>query len=183
MKRLAFLASYNGSSARAITEACRDGTLNAAPILIISNNAKSTALQWAADNDLKNFHVNGNDEEIINILQNHDIDLIVLSRYMNLIGPEIVQAFPNKILNIHPALLPKYGGQGMYGRNVHEAVKAAGDLETGITIHYVDEIYDNGTIIAQKKISLKASDSVDEIEQKVRAAEPGFYTETLQTLL
>ena len=102
---------------------------------------------------------------------------------MKKIGPLTIAAMKGKILNIHPALLPKYGGQGMYGRHVHEAVAAAGDNETGATIHWVDGEYDRGPIVAQKRIPLAPGESADMIEDKVKAAEPDFYVETLAALL
>lgn len=183
MKRLAFLASYNGSSAKAIVQACKDGILNAQPVLMLSNNKDSRALQWATDAGLEALHTSGKDDDVLQVLQDHAIDLVVLSGYMKLIGPQTIRAYPNKIINIHPALLPKYGGKGMYGSHVHRAVKEAGDTVTGPTIHYVDEVYDHGTIIAQKEIPVLPSDSAEDIEEKVKAAEPGFYVETLKAVL
>ena len=88
---------------------------------------------------------------------------------MKLIGPETINTFSNRIMNVHPALLPNYGGQGMYGSHVHQAVKQNGDEKTGITIHLVDEIYDNGFIVAQKEVPLLPSDSAEDIENKVKA--------------
>lgn len=183
MTRLAFLASYNGSSAKAIVAACKDGTLNAKPVLMLSNNPDSNALIWARDAGLHAHHTSGKDSDVLQALQDHSIDLVILSGYMKLIGKETIHAYPEKIINIHPALLPKYGGKGMYGSNVHRAVKLAGDSVTGPTIHYVDEIYDNGAIIAQKEITIAADDSAEDIEEKVKMAEPKFYVETLQTIL
>ncbi len=183
MARLAFLASYNGSSAKAIVQACKDGLIFAKPVLMLSNNADSRALQWAAAEGLHAQHTSGKDSEVLQALQDHAIDFVILSGYMKLIGRETIHAYPNKIINIHPALLPKYGGKGMYGHHVHQAVKEAGDAKTGITIHYVDEVYDNGGIIAQKDIPVLEEDTAGDIEDKVKAAEPQFYVETLQTLL
>lgn len=179
--RLAFLASHNGSSARAITMACQDGRLNAEAVLVISNNKEAHAFDWAREAGLETACLQT--DEILSALQAHQIDMVVLSGYMRLIPPEVIRAYPNKMVNVHPSLLPKYGGHGLYGRKVHEAVKAAGETETGITIHYVDEIYDNGEIVAQKKIPISASDSAADIEAKVKYAEPDFYIETLQKIL
>jgi phosphoribosylglycinamide formyltransferase-1 len=102
---------------------------------------------------------------------------------MKLIGYETIEAVRGAILNTHPALLPRYGGQGMYGRHVHQAVFDAKDTETGVTIHLVDGEYDHGRVIAQKKIPVTNGDSVDDIEAKVKSAEPDFYIETLQKIL
>ena len=188
---LAFLASYNGSSAQAITDACLAGDLIAAPSLMISNNPDSPALEWADNKGLKTYCFNDTthpdhtelDQIIAQTLSDHKINMVILSGYMKLIGPETIRAVDGKILNIHPALLPKYGGKGMYGRHVHQAVKNNGDEETGITIHRVNGAYDEGDIIAQKTIPLEPSDDVDSIENKVRSAEPEFYIDTLRKIL
>ncbi len=188
---IAFLASYNGSSAKAITDACLNNDLQASPTLMISNNAGSKALDWAGNNGLKTVCLNSNthpdpqelDKKIADCLKENRIKLVVLSGYMKLIGPQTIRAFPNRILNVHPALLPKHGGQGMYGRHIHQAVKDNNESETGITIHCVDEIYDNGHIVAQKKVPLSVDDSVDDIENKVKEAEPDFYVETIKKIL
>lgn len=188
--RIGFFASHNGSAALAITEACESGILSAAPSLMISNNPGSGALQWASDKELKSYCLNDKntgggaalDNEIANVLRDHTIDMIVCSGYMKLIGPQTIAAVP-AILNVHPALLPRYGGQGMYGRKVHEAVAASGDTETGITIHLVDGAYDHGPVIAQKKLPVRPGDSAEDIEQRVKAAEPDFYIETIGAIL
>lgn len=188
---IAFLASYNGSSAKAITDACFEGELRASPTLMISNNAGSTALEWADDKGLKTACLNSKthpnvedlDTAIAQRLQDEKIKLVICSGYMKLIGPKTISSFPNAILNVHPALLPNHGGQGMYGRHIHEAVKANSDSKTGITIHIVNSEYDKGTIVAQKEISVLPTDSVDDIENKVKAAEPDFYIETVKKIL
>ncbi len=189
--RIGFLASHNGSSARAITKACDEGILNASPVLLISNNADCAAFEWAKEFRLKTYCLNEKlmrglenlDHEISNILQDHQIDLVVCSGYMKLIGPQTIRTMKGHILNVHPALLPKYGGQGMYGRKVHEAVKAAGDTQTGITIHLVDGEYDQGRIIAQNRLPVRSNDSAADIEARVKAAEPDFYIDTLRKII
>lgn len=186
--RLAFLASHNGSAARAITQACMAGKLHAAPVLMISNNPDSKALDWAEEMGLKALVINAKthsdiDSAIAAALEGHQIDLVCCSGYMKLIGPQTIAAMSGKIWNVHPALLPHYGGKGMYGRFVHEAVAAAGDVQTGITIHEVDGEYDHGKTVAQKIIPLGATDTADSIEQKVKEAEPDFYVETLASYL
>lgn len=191
MTNIAFLASHNGSSAQAITDACLEGDIIASPSLLITNNPDANALTWAENKGLKTARLNGKthpdptelDEAIARKLKDNKIKLLILSGYMKLIGPKTIDAVDGKILNIHPALLPKYGGQGMYGRHVHEAVKQAGDAETGITIHLVNEEYDQGKILAQKNIPLSPDDTVDDIENKVRSAEPEFYVDTVRKIL
>lgn len=180
--RLAFLASHNGSSARAIVQACAQGVLAAQPALMLSNTAVAGALTWAQEAGIPAFTVSS-DADILALLRAHGADWVILSGYMKLIGADVVRTYPRRILNVHPALLPAYGGKGMYGRRVHDAVKASGDTATGITIHYVDEIYDHGEIIAQKTIPVLPSDTAEDIESRVKAAEPGFFVETLKALI
>lgn len=186
--RLAYLASHNGSAARAITNACKSGLMTAQPIALISNNPDAGALQWAAAEGLQTTIINARtsadvDQAIAQYLQDNHIDLVCCSGYMKLIGPRTIAAMKGYILNVHPALLPSYGGQGMYGSKVHQAVHDAGDTKTGITIHLVDGEYDHGKIIAQKIVPLDAGDTPQAIEQKVKDAEPDFYVETLTKIL
>jgi len=186
--RLAFLASHNGSAARAIALACDAGKLTAQPVLLLSNNADAKALHWAKELKLKPVIINAKnaadpDQVIADLLSDHHIDLVICSGYMKLIGPKTIAAAHGAILNVHPALLPKYGGKGMYGRHVHQAVYDAKDKETGITIHLVDSEYDRGRILAQKRIPVDDGDSVEVIEEKVKSAEPDFYIETLAKIL
>lgn len=187
MIRIAFLASHNGSSARAITDACLSGQLPGEPCLLISNNADSKALEWAQAADLKTAVINASnsvnpDETIANLLTDNHINMVVCSGYMKLIGPKTIQAAHGAILNVHPALLPRHGGKGKYGRHIHQAVFDNKESETGITIHLVDGEYDRGRIIAQKRIPVLRGDSVEDIESNVKAAEPEFYIETLRAI-
>lgn len=185
--RIAFLASHNGSSAKAITEACLSGKIPGEPALLISNNPDAKALEWAKDKKLITAVVNARnsddpDAAIAGLLEDNAIDIVVCSGYMKLIGPQTIKAAHGAILNVHPALLPNYGGKGMYGRHVHQAVFDNKDAETGITIHLVDGEYDHGRVIAQKKVPVTGM-NVDEIEDAVKKAEPDFYVETLHKIL
>jgi phosphoribosylglycinamide formyltransferase-1 len=187
MINIAFLASHNGSSARAITDACLSGILPAEPKLLISNNPDSKALEWARAAKLQTAVINaGNsnnpDATIANLLADNNIDLVICSGYMKLIGPQTITASHGAILNVHPALLPRHGGKGKYGRHVHQAVFDNKETETGITIHLVDGEYDRGRIVAQKTIPVLPTDSVDDIENNVKMAEPEFYIETLRAI-
>lgn len=186
--KIAFLASHNGSAARAIAEACLAGKINATPVLLISNNVGSKALNWANDIKMRSAVINSSnahdpDEAIAGLLEDFETDIVVCSGYMKLIGPKTIASVHGAILNTHPALLPKYGGKGMYGRHVHQAVFDAKDTETGITIHLVDGEYDHGRVIAQKRLPVENGESVESIEEKVKSAEPEFYIETLQKIL
>jgi len=113
---------------------------------------------------------------------NHTVDLICLIGYMRILTPTFIRKFKGKIINVHPALLPKYGGKGMFGNHVHQAVLDAGETETGMTIHYVDEGVDTGEIILQKKVLVEANDTVDNLKSKVQAAEKEGYVEVLEKL-
>jgi len=186
--RLAFLASHNGSAAHAITAACKDGTLDATPVILISNNTNSAAITWAKDLGLKTAVINtansqDPDSAIAGLFEDNGVDVVICSGYMKLAGPKTIASVHGAILNVHPALLPKYGGRGMYGRHVHQAVFDNQDTETGITIHLVDGEYDHGKVLAQKRLPVQAGEPVEAIEAKVKEAEPDFYIETLQKIL
>ena len=120
---------------------------------------------------------------VLKILKGLNPDLIVLAGFLWKIPKDLITAFPNKIINIHPALLPKYGGKGMYGEHVHQAVKANKEIETGITIHYVNEKYDDGAIIFQDSVSLNEMDTPDTIAQKVHALEYEYLPKIIEQLL
>ncbi|MGZ6016370.1 MAG: formyltransferase family protein, partial [Phenylobacterium sp.] len=122
------------------------------------------------------------DRAIADAMQSAGVELIVLSGYLRKIGPQTLARYRGRILNIHPALLPAYGGQGLYGRRVHEAVRASGDAVSGATIHVVDGDYDTGPIVARTEVALEPGDSAEDIERKVMAAEPGFFVETLRRI-
>ena len=186
--KIAFLASHNGSAAKVIAQACINGQMQAAPVLLISNNPDSKALEWAKELGLRTAVINAKnaqnpDRTIADLLSDNAIDLVVCSGYMKLIGPETIASVHGAILNTHPALLPKHGGKGMYGRFVHQAVFDNKDVETGITIHLVHGEYDRGRVLAQKKLPVGNGESVEGIENMVKAAEPDFYIETLQKIL
>jgi phosphoribosylglycinamide formyltransferase-1 len=188
---LAFLASHNGTSMRAIVTACRGGQLRAFPVVLISNNAGSAAMAWAKDNRLPAVHISAKakgseaaaDAAIAATLAQYGADLVVLAGYMRMLGPETLGAFENRILNVHPALLPKFGGHGMYGRHVHEAVLAAGEKETGATVHLVDNEYDRGPVVAQAKVPVQQGDTPDTLALRVQAKEQELYPETLRRII
>ena len=167
--QLGFLASHNGSNMQAIIDACKNNELEAVPCVVISNNSDSKALVRAKAEKIPNYHLSSKthnsfedlDEAMLQILKKHNVTIIILAGYMKKIGPKVMNFFHGKILNIHPALLPKYGGKGMYGQNVHKAVLKANEKETGVTIHLVDENYDTGKIINQCKIPVMLNDTVE----------------------
>ncbi len=123
------------------------------------------------------------DASFIDVVKSFSPSLIVLAGFLKKISPSFVKAFENKIVNVHPALLPKFGGKGMYGMNVHKAVVSAGEIETGITIHRVDEIYDNGTVVAQFRVRLDGTETPEEVAQKVHELEYQYFPKTIESLL
>lgn len=158
--------------------------------LILTNNKNAGVLSIAFDNSISSEIINLNqktDEEAFTIykevLQKHKIDFIVLAGYLKKIPAELTKLYPQKIVNIHPALLPAYGGAGMYGARVHEAVVAAKEKESGITIHFVDEIYDHGKIIFQAKCTLSKDETAASLAKKVQALEYENYTSVISKVI
>lgn len=178
-------ASGGGSNIKAI-EAYLDQYINLHFPLIVSNNPKAGILEWA---EKANYVTKVIDKEILNSeefkeeVKSYQPELIVLAGFLWKIPESWTQEWPNKIINIHPALLPAYGGKGMYGMNVHKAVKAAGEKESGMTIHYVNEHYDEGNIIMQGHCSIDENDSAEMIAAKVLKLEHHFYPRTIEWLL
>ena len=183
---MALFASGNGSNVQNIVSYFKDKPRIKAK-LILTNKADAYVIQRAKKLNIpymiftrKELHET---PKIIKTLENHQIDIIVLAGFLLRIPQNIIDKYPKRIINIHPALLPKYGGKGMYGDFVHKAVKAAKEKETGITIHYVNEYYDEGQIIFQKKVSLSASDTVDTIAEKVHSLEYEFFSQIIEKTL
>jgi len=186
---LGFLASHGGSNMQAIIDVCKAGRLRAKPCVVISNNSTSMALQRAKNEGIPGFHISpqshpgdAEDREILRVLRLHGVDTVILAGYMKRLGPVTLAAYRGRILNIHPALLPKFGGQGMYGRHVHEAVLAAGEQVTGVTVHVIAENYDSGPILNQCRIPVEAGDTVETLSARVLKQEHRLYVETLQKI-
>jgi len=188
--RIGFLASHRGSNMQAVIDACTAGTVPALPVVVISNNQKSGALERAAQAGIANYHLSETscggskslDLKITETLQKHEVDLVVLAGYMKKIGPEVLEKFKGRIINIHPALLPKFGGPGMYGNNVHEAVLQAKEKESGATIHLVSEEYDRGKILAQTVVKVEPDDSVESLAARVLAVEHKLLVATVMKI-
>jgi len=188
--KLGFLVSHGGSGMRAIVAAIRTGELDAQARLIVSNNADCPAMEFARAEGLACRHISAAteggaevaDRAIADAMQAAGAELIILSGYMRPVGPETLAHYKGRILNIHPSLLPRHGGKGLYGRRVHEAVLAAGDVTSGATIHVVGDGYDTGPIVAQQEVALAPSDSVSDIERKVVAIEPDLFVRTLKRI-
>lgn len=188
--KIGFLASHRGSNMQAIIDACKNGKINGTPVIVISNNQASGALERARREGIAAFHVNaansGGEREadlrIAELLSSHKVELVVLAGYMRKIGPAVLHAFPDRIINIHPALLPRHGGQGMYGDKVHAAVLESGDLESGVTIHLVNGEYDKGRILAQVKVPVVPEDTIESLSAKVLEKEHQLYVDTVARL-
>jgi phosphoribosylglycinamide formyltransferase-1 len=187
--RIGFLASRNGSSARAILSAIRSGDLDAEARILVSNNKSASALDYAAELGLPAQWIatqgdpEGADAALAEAMQAHGVDLIVMSGYLRQLGPRTLAAFRNRILNIHPGPLPRFGGHGMYGAKVHEAVIAAGVPESGIVIHLVDGEYDRGPALARRRVPVLAGDTAESLGARIQALEPGFFVETLRGIV
>lgn len=187
---IGFLASHGGSNMQAIIDACKSGKLKATPAVVISNNGDSTVLARAKAEGIPHYYMSGKthpgpgelDQTILDAFLRHSVDIVVLAGYMKKLGPKTLSRFQGKILNIHPALLPKFGGEGMYGMNVHKAVIAADEKESGVTIHLVDEQYDTGAIIAQARVPVMPDDTPETLAARVLEQEHLLYPETLQRI-
>ena len=186
MKKIALFASGTGSNAKTIIDYFKDHP-NVYADCLLSNKPGAKALEMAKNKGLDTRVIHKDElndpSTILNYLQERGIDLIVLAGYLKRIPKEMVSAFPNRIINIHPALLPKFGGKGMYGMNVHKAVVEAGEKQSGMTIHYVNEHYDEGNIIFQASCSLVESDRPEDVAAKVLQLEHRHYAEVIEKLL
>ena len=186
MLKLGFLASRNGSSMRAIMGAIEAGELAAEARLVVSNRREAEALSFAAEHGAPTRVIptasdpEAADAALCAALESAGVELLILSGYLRKVGPRVLRRYAGRILNIHPGPLPKYGGAGMYGHAVHEAVAAAGETESAVTIHVVDEDYDHGPTLAALAVPLASGDDANAIQAKVTAAEPGFFVETLK---
>ena len=191
MTRIAVLASHGGSILQAVMDACGSGELQAEVAVVISNNSASMALRRARDAGIAAWHLSGRthpaqgalDAVICGTLRQARPDWVLLAGYMKKLGPRTLDGFQGRILNVHPALLPKHGGLGFYGRRVHQAVVDAGDAETGATVHLVDAEYDTGPVLAQVRVPVKAGDQVEDVEQRVQRAERQLVVDTLAGII
>lgn len=186
--KLGFLASNTGASMRAIVAAIEAGELSADARLLVSNRREAPALAFAAEHGIATQVIptvadaEAADAALAAALRGAGVELVILSGYLRKLGPKTLAAYSGRILNIHPALLPRFGGSGMYGRRVHEAVAASGEVVSGATVHLVDEEYDHGPPLAALEIPLSAGDDAAAIEAKVTAAEPAFFVKVLQRI-
>jgi phosphoribosylglycinamide formyltransferase-1 len=193
MIRLAILASGGGSNMQAIVDAYKFGILKglAEVVLVISNNTNAFVLERAKKENIKSVCIERKsfkDDESFNKkvlveLQAANADLVCFAGYMRMIDKEILKVYNGRILNIHPALLPKFGGKGMYGHFVHEAVVKAGKKKSGATVHFANEEYDSGRIILQKEVEVSKSDTPEDVARKVLEAEHKIYPQAIKKVI
>lgn len=174
--RIGVLASGGGSNLQALIDAHARGDLPAPVVLVISNNSTAGALERARRHGIAALHVSGKTHDdpgaaILAALREHEVDLVVLAGYMKLVSPTILAAYEGRVLNIHPGPLPEFGGKGMYGRHVHEAVLERGAKSSGPTVHLVDERYDEGPVLAHRSVPVEPGDTPETLSERVLAAE------------
>lgn len=186
--RVAIFASGTGSNTEALLHgAYRIGSLYRIAI-VVSNNSQCGALQIAAMYDIPTLHISAYTHPdtaaytrtVLKELRRARVDLIVLAGYMKKLPTEVISVYEDRVFNIHPALLPKFGGHGMFGNRVHEAVLASGESETGVTIHRVEGEYDTGAIIAQERVPVVQGDTVETLSERVRVCEHTAYPKVVQ---
>jgi phosphoribosylglycinamide formyltransferase-1 len=181
--RLTVLASGNGTDLQSIIDGIKKKKIRAEIRIVISNNSDAYALERARKNNIKALHLSHKqftapeefDEALIATLQAEKVDLICLAGYMKKLAPVVVKLYKNKIINIHPALLPAFGGEGMYGIHVHETVIKSGAKITGVSVHFVDEVYDHGAIIYQKAVPVKNDDTPESLQKRLLRLEHQVY--------
>ena len=192
LKKLAVLVSGSGTNLQAIIDAIKNKKLEKTEIaIVISNKKDAYALKRANIAEVKNIFLNPKDsknnlefdKKLVEIINNCQVDLIVLAGYMKILTEAFVNAFPNKIINIHPALLPDFGGKGMYGKHVHEVVLKSSVKESGCTAHFVTCEVDAGPIIAQRKVSILEGDTVDSLANRVLIEEHKLLIEVIKKVL
>jgi len=185
-KRIAIFASGSGSNAQKIMEHFKRNS-EAEVVLVLTNNPQAYVLQRADNFEIPSHifsrHEFYETDGIIRLLKNLQVDLIVLAGFLWLVPPTLLKAFPNKIINLHPALLPKFGGKGMYGDHVHKAVLAAGEDESGITIHFVNEKFDEGEILHQSRFKIEPGDNLEMIKFKGQQLEHQNFPRVIESLL
>ena len=188
--RIGVLASHEGTTLQSIIDACADGRINGRVVVVISNNSGSGAVRRAAAAGIETFHLSSAthssgdslDAAICDALQRARADVVFLAGYMKRLGPRTLATFPARILNTHPALLPKFGGHGMFGNRVFEAVLAAGESESGVSVHLVDAEYDTGAVVRQERIPVFPGDSVESLKARVQACERELVVNTLAAM-
>lgn len=187
---LCVLASGRGSNLNSIISSQKRGKIKSKIVLVISNNSNSNALNIAKRNQIPAIHLSRKqfDTEdkfvaaFLKLLTEHGVDLVVLAGYMKLVPSEVVKLYKNRIINIHPALIPAFCGSGFYGMKVHEAVIESGVKFSGATVHIVDEVYDHGPIVAQRVVKVSDTDTPESIQKKVLKTEHKLLPEAINLM-
>jgi formyltetrahydrofolate-dependent phosphoribosylglycinamide formyltransferase len=187
--KIAVFASGKGSNFEAILKAIEEGRVKDAGIVcVVSNNSAAGALETARRNGIAALHISRTqfesdqdfDDHLIDTLTRHGANFVVLAGYMKKVNPAVIAQFRNRIVNIHPALLPDFGGKGMYGEHVHQAVIASGRKVSGATVHLVDDVYDHGAIVLQKTVDVAPGETAETLAKKVLAVEHELYPEAIR---
>jgi phosphoribosylglycinamide formyltransferase-1 len=186
--KIAVLVSGGGSNLQAIIDAIDKHELNAKIEIVIASNSKAFALERAKKHHIKTYIISKKvyanpSDEILKLVKEHDINLIVLAGYLGILSGELLKTYRNKIINIHPALLPKFGGSGMYGHYVHEAVLKANETESGCTVHYVSERIDGGKIILQAKVKVLSDDTPETLAKRILIEEHKILPKAIKMLI
>ncbi len=186
--KIAVLASHEGTTLQAVLDACASGAIPGRIVVVISNNADSGALRRARAAGVDALWLSSKthnspeelDRAICDALRAHQVDVVLLAGYMKKLGPCTLDAYQGRILNTHPALLPKFGGVGMFGMHVHRAVLAAGEAQSGASIHLVEHDYDSGPVIAQATVAVEPMDTAETLAARVQQRERLLLVETLR---
>lgn len=188
--KIGILASHGGSNMQAIIDSCKKNQIIGDVSVVICNNSNAGAVEKAKKAEIPVYHLSGSnyptdnelDEAILIVLGKYKVNIVVLAGYMKKLGPMVLKEYKNKILNIHPALLPKHGGKGMHGINVHKSVIASGDKKSGATVHLVNENYDEGGILSQVVVNVSENETPKSLADKVLVQEHRLYPITLEKI-
>ncbi len=188
MLRIGVLASHQGTNFQAVANACQQGRVHANVALLICNNSDAPVMARARKSGIPTVHLSSLthpssdllDQSMHNHLAEENIDLVVLAGYMKKLGPRVLDAYRDRIINVHPSLLPRHGGPGFYGSRVHKAVIEAGDSETGATVHLVNSEYDMGKTLMQEKITVEVDDTPDSLAERLHPIEHQLLIEVIQ---
>ncbi|MEW6051468.1 MAG: phosphoribosylglycinamide formyltransferase [Candidatus Zixiibacteriota bacterium] len=189
--RIAVFISGSGTGLQSLIDASRDGSLHGDIVLVVSSNDKAYGLVRALNAGIPTFVFKERQYDspdkaastLLSKLRDQSVEFIAMAGYLKMMPTAVLRAFPKRVTNIHPALLPKYGGKGMYGHFVHEAVLASGDTESGATVHLADEVYDHGRILEQVRVPIMSGDTPDMLAARVQAVEHQLYTRALDKLI
>lgn len=169
--RIGVLVSGGGTNLQSVIDAVEAGTLKSQIVCVISNKEAAYGLERARKHQIPAYFINpkeeGYDEKLMTLLRDEQVDLVVLAGYLKILNQALIEAYRGHIINIHPSLLPKFGGKGFYGIHVHEAVIAAGEKESGATVHYVDAGVDTGKVILQRKLEIMPEDTPESLQKRI----------------